>query len=205
MRRAGLSYRGKLRLRPTSQSASQTRPGCGSQRLLRCRLHPAGRGPNSSSLFPPLAAVVAVAPKGRAIGKPGHFRLTAEGPTGRKRAGAATEGRRFWISAPCHAAAGLDSGALLFPRHRALLVQWKSDRHASGSPFGGAGERSETERVYQSIVVFVRPTPMTAVLIFFQLLQPHTPSTRRLVRRWKPFSASSVRAPKMPSMRFPVW
>ena len=39
-------------------------PGCGSQRLLRCRLHPAGRGSNSSSLFPPLAAVVAVAPKG---------------------------------------------------------------------------------------------------------------------------------------------
>ena len=36
-------------------------PGCGSQRLLRCRLHPAGRCPNSSSLFPPLAAVVAVA------------------------------------------------------------------------------------------------------------------------------------------------
>ena len=49
-------------------------PGCGSQRLLRCRLHPAGRGPNSSSLFPPLAAVVAVAPKGRAFynGKKGH-------------------------------------------------------------------------------------------------------------------------------------
>ena len=40
-------------------------PGCGSQRLLRCRSHPAGRGPNSSSLFPPLAAVVVVAPKGR--------------------------------------------------------------------------------------------------------------------------------------------
>ena len=38
------------------------RPGCGSQRLLRCRLHPAGRSPNISSLFPPLAAVVAVAP-----------------------------------------------------------------------------------------------------------------------------------------------
>ena len=43
-------------------------PGCGSQRLLRCRSHPAGRGPNSSSLFPPLAAVVAVAPKGRGFG-----------------------------------------------------------------------------------------------------------------------------------------
>ena len=36
-------------------------PGCGSQRLLRYRSHPAGRGPNSSSLLPPLAAVVAVA------------------------------------------------------------------------------------------------------------------------------------------------
>ena len=57
--------------------------------------HLAGRCPNNSSLFPPLAAVVAVAPKGRAIGKPGHFRLTAEGPTGRKRAGAATEGSGF--------------------------------------------------------------------------------------------------------------
>ena len=60
--------------------------------------HLAGRCPNNSSLFPPLAAVVAVAPKGRAIGKPGHFRLTAEGPTGRKRAGAATEGSRFWTT-----------------------------------------------------------------------------------------------------------
>ena len=38
--------------------------GCGSQRLLRYRSHPAGRCPNSSSLFPPLAAVVAVARKG---------------------------------------------------------------------------------------------------------------------------------------------
>ena len=36
-------------------------PGCGSQRLLLCRSHPAGRGPNSSSLFLPPAAVVAVA------------------------------------------------------------------------------------------------------------------------------------------------
>ena len=48
------------------------RPGCGSQRLLRCRLHPAGRCPNSSSLFPLLAAVVAVAPRGRGTGEPGR-------------------------------------------------------------------------------------------------------------------------------------
>ena len=36
----------------------------------------------------------------------------------------------------------------------------------------------------QSMVVLVRPMPMTAVEIFFQLSQPHTPSTRRLVRFW---------------------
>ena len=53
-------------------------PGCGSQRLLRYRSHPAGRGPNSSSLFPPLAAVVAVAPKGRAIGISDSFLPDAE-------------------------------------------------------------------------------------------------------------------------------
>ena len=45
-------------------------PGCGSQRLLRYRSHPAGRGPNSSSLFPPLAAVVAVAPSRGGFGSP---------------------------------------------------------------------------------------------------------------------------------------
>ena len=37
----------------------------------------AGRCPNNSSLFPPLAAVVVVAPKGGALGRPGHFSLTA--------------------------------------------------------------------------------------------------------------------------------
>ena len=52
-------------------------PGCGSQRLLRYRSHPAGRCPNSSSLFPPLAAVVAVAPKGGALGRPVNFLLDA--------------------------------------------------------------------------------------------------------------------------------
>ena len=62
----------KPALCPTSPSAL-TRchcPGCGSQRLLRCRSHPAGRGPNSSSLFPPLAAVVAVAPSRGGFGSP---------------------------------------------------------------------------------------------------------------------------------------
>ena len=36
------------------------------------RLRLAGRGPNSDSLFPPLAAVVAVAPRGRGTGEPGR-------------------------------------------------------------------------------------------------------------------------------------
>ena len=46
-------------------STEPPKPGCGSQHLLRPLVrasHPAGRGPNSDSLFPPLAAVVVVAP-----------------------------------------------------------------------------------------------------------------------------------------------
>ncbi len=50
--------KGKSKWKNASRFA---KTGCGSQRLLRCRSHPAGRCPNSSSLFPPLAAVVAVA------------------------------------------------------------------------------------------------------------------------------------------------
>ena len=53
--------KGKSKWKNASRFA---KTGCGSQRLLRCRSHPAGRGPNSSSLFPPQAAVVAVARKG---------------------------------------------------------------------------------------------------------------------------------------------
>ena len=65
-------------------------------------------------------------------------------PTGRLRTdmaqkgGPCYRGQRLLDNAPCQAAAALDSGALLFPRHRALLVPRGPDRHASGSPFGGA-------------------------------------------------------------------
>ena len=59
----------------------------------------------------------------------------------RRRAGLATEGSGFWTSAPCQAAVSLDSGALPFPRYCASLVQTKADRHAKGSPSGGAGGR----------------------------------------------------------------
>ena len=66
-----------------SVSLCSTRPGCGSQRLLRCRLHPAGRGPNSSSLFPPLAAVVAVAPGRGASGEEARLSGMPRPPIGR--------------------------------------------------------------------------------------------------------------------------
>ena len=45
-------------------------------------------------------------------------------------------GRWFWISAFCQAAVGLDSGALLFIKYRALFVPRGPDRHASASPYG---------------------------------------------------------------------
>ena len=63
-----------------------------------------------------------------------------------QKGGPCLRGQRLLDNAPCQAAVNLGSSALLFPRHRALLVQHRPDRHANGSPFGGAGERSETER-----------------------------------------------------------
>ena len=71
----------------------------------------------------PSQALRASSPKGGALGRPGNFPLDAESPIWRKRAGLAAEGSGFWTSAPCQAVAGLDSGALPFSRHRALLVQ----------------------------------------------------------------------------------
>ena len=55
--------------------------------------------------------------------------------------GPCLRGQRLLDNAPCQAVAGLDSGALLLPRYCASLVQTKADRHAKGSPFGGAGGR----------------------------------------------------------------
>ena len=77
------------------------RPGCGTQRLLRCRLHPAGRCPNSSSLFPPLAAVVAVAPKGEPLASRATFRWTHKAQQGAKEraslTGAAASGQEHLV------------------------------------------------------------------------------------------------------------
>ena len=73
-------------------------------------------------------------------------------PTGRLRLNAAQKGgpcyrgQQLLDNAPCQAAVNRGSRALLFSKYRALLIQCRLYRHASGSPFGGAGERSETER-----------------------------------------------------------
>ena len=75
-----------------------------------------------------------------------RFMLDERSTIWRKRAGLATEGSSFWTSAPCQAAAGLDSGALPFPRYCALLVQTKPDRHAKGSPSGGNGDDRRQRR-----------------------------------------------------------
>ena len=58
--------------------------------------------------------------------------------------GPCLRGQRLLDNAPCQAVAGLDSGALLFPRYYASLVQTKAGRHANGSPSGGAGEELAT-------------------------------------------------------------
>ena len=71
-------------------------------------------------------------------------------PTGRLRpdmaqkGGPCCKGQRLLDNAPCQAVASLDSGALLLSRYCASLVQTKADRHANGSPFGGAGEELAT-------------------------------------------------------------
>ena len=68
-----------------------------------------------------------------------------------QKGGPCYRGQQLRDNIPCQAVVNLDSGALLFPRHRALLVQAKSDRYANGSPYGRAGERSETERASPSL------------------------------------------------------
>ena len=68
---------------PARLARGASHPGCGSQRLLRPLVrasHPAGRGPNSSSLFPPLAAVVAVAPCRGGFGIAENFSSSPEAP-----------------------------------------------------------------------------------------------------------------------------
>ena len=83
-------------------------------------------------------------------------------------------GQRLLDNAPCQAVAGLDSGALLLPRYCASLVQTKAGRHANGSPSGGAGERSETERArlltenhrHRDSIALTKSLPIAAQRLF---------------------------------------
>ena len=101
-----------------SVSLRSTRPGCGSQRLLRCRSHPAGRCPNSSSLFPPLAAVVAVAPSRGASGETVHFAGTAKASPTRGGGSASALTERLYEDGPA-----LCSKARPFAPYRGSGVQ----------------------------------------------------------------------------------
>ena len=89
----------------------------------------------------PLRRCAPALPEGEPLAGRVTFHWTPKARIWRKRAGLATEGSGFWTSAPCQATVSLDSGALPFPGHRALLVQTKADRHARGSPSGRAGGR----------------------------------------------------------------
>ena len=130
-----------------SPSASQCHcPGCGTQRLLRCRLHPAGRCPNSSSLFPPLAAVVAVAPKGRGTGVPVRPTRDEQSLLYPKTVVPCYRGQQLRDNIPCQAAVNLCSRALYFMPYWAFSSQRKAARHASGSPFGGNGDDRRQRR-----------------------------------------------------------
>lgn len=51
----------------------------------------------------------------------------------------------------------------------------------------------------QSMTVCVRPMPTTALVSFFQVLQPQMPSAVRPMARWNPFTADSVFEPNTPS------
>ena len=92
-----------FRQRPCPLRRFAPRPGCGTQRLLRCRLHPAGRCPNSSSLFPPLAAVVAVAPSRGASGEEGKLCGMPRPPLDRGGVSASALTERFSFPPPSHA------------------------------------------------------------------------------------------------------
>ena len=115
------SFSEKARLRTTSQSASQTMPDCGSQRLLRCRLHPAGRCPNSSSLFPPLAAVVAVAPSRGASGETVHFAGTAKASPTRRGGIASAMTERLYKDGPCHKGKALPRLSSIFREKHQII------------------------------------------------------------------------------------
>ena len=125
-------------------------PGCGSQHLLRPLVrasHPAGRGPNSDSLFPPLAAVVVVAPN---EGRPWHSvkpYLFARGSPTRgaveelatRLRGWTKESLTFW-QLFC-AKRGPDSCPALFEvsAYSALVSGFASSAFASGFAAGAAG------------------------------------------------------------------
>ena len=146
MPRAGLSYRGKALSSSNLSVIADAMPLPGLRLPASASLPLASCWPRPQQLLP----VSATGGGRRRCSQRERLWQAGSLPTGRLRpdrtqkVGPCLRGQRLLDNAPCQAVAGLDSGALPFPRHRASLVQTKADRHANGSPFGGAGEELAT-------------------------------------------------------------
>ena len=94
----------------------------------------------------PLRRLRASSPRGRALGKPVKFPLDEQSLFVSWTVVPCCLGQRQLDKVRCPEAAALCSKARPFTSYRAFSGQAKVARPAKGSPFGGAGERSETER-----------------------------------------------------------
>ena len=132
-----------------------------------------------------------------------------------QKGGPCYRGQRLLDNAPCQAVAGLDSGALPFPRHRALLVQTKADRHARGSPFGGAGAKrlrgqarhertahAAISRLFVRAILSLRPRITVSILALSVTCGDTSPKGRGFVRTGKVCKKSQKPLANLPEMRY---
>ena len=106
MPRAGLSYKEKALSSYNLSVCFADKAGLRHPASAALRLRLAGRCPNSSSLFPPLAAVVAVAPSRGASGETVHFAGTAKASPTRRGGIASAMTERLYKGKPALCASG---------------------------------------------------------------------------------------------------
>ena len=126
-------------LRTTSQSASQPRPGCGTQHPQRFACVLLAAAPTATPCFRHWRRSSLLPLLGEPLASRETLSWTLEAQYGAKwraslQRAAASE------HAPCQAAVNLGSGARLLPINRALFVQRGPGRYAKGSPIRGAGK-----------------------------------------------------------------
>ena len=110
----------------------------------------------------PSQALRASSPKGRAFGRPVKFPLDAQSLFVSWTVVPCCLGQRQLDKVRCPEAAALCSKARPFTSYRAFSGQAKVARPAKGSPFGGAGERSETERAGLQKKLFMNAISLAA-------------------------------------------